>query len=296
MRVIAVVPAWNARPRIARTIDVLLPEVEAVVVVDNGSEDGTGDWLAEHRPEVILVRHEVNLGYPAAVNRSIAEAEALEPGGLLLVNDDVVFDRGAVVTMSKVLSRYPAAAAVSAKMVYRARPGVLNGTGGRFDRDRGWAALRGEGEPDDGRYDDDVVVDYPSGAASLLRWSAVCDVGPLDEAYFLYFEDTDWGLRAGARGWHTRYEPRARAVHVGSAGTAGDPARRRYYNVRNRLLLASRYASRRGRVAAWRETLALAAKQPARRLYAKRRRDADAVLLGVRDHVRGTYGRSAAFG
>jgi GT2 family glycosyltransferase len=296
MRVIAVVPTWNARARIGEVLERLCPQVEAVVVVDNGSTDGTADEVAATRPDVTCLANAENRGWPAAVNQGVARALATGAEGVLLVNDDAVFLRGAVADLARALHDEPVVGAASAHMTYRDRPDVLNGAGGTFDRARGHAALRGAGEMDLKQYADRPGVDYPSGAASLLRASTVEDVGPFDESYFLYFEDTDWGLRARQAGWLTVYVPTARVVHIGSAGTADDPARRRYYNVRNRLLLARRYATGRGRARAWWETIVLLARQPPRWLSASRRRDAEAVWYGVRDHLAGRYGRSERFG
>ena len=200
-------------------------------------------------------------------------------------------DRVAVSTLAE-----PSAGAVSARMLYRDRPGILNGAGGQWWPRRARAVLRGAGEPDRGQYDDLPEVDYPSGAASLLNMAAVDRVGGMDERFYLYFEDADWGLRARAAGWRTLYAPGAVALHVGSAGTAARPARRRYYNVRNRLLLASLHAPVGGRAWAWLETLWLAGRQPARWLWRWRRDDAEAVLAGIVDHVAGRYGRSTRFG
>jgi GT2 family glycosyltransferase len=296
VRVVAVIPSWNAVQRIGDVLTALDGQVEGVVVVDNGSTDGTADWLAEFRPDVTCLALGDNRGYPAAVNLALRQAREASPEGVLLVNDDAVFASDAVAALGDALEGDHGAGAASARMVYADRPGILNGAGGVFDPARGWAALRGAGEPDDGRYDPYPSVDYPSGAASLLRSRALDEVGDFEESFYLYFEDADWGLRAAAQGWRSIYVPGARVVHVGSAGTASDPARRRYYNVRNRLLLASRYASRRGRRAAWLETALLLAKQPLRWLDSGRRRDAEAVFAGVADHLRGRYGRSARFG
>jgi hypothetical protein len=296
MRIIAVIPAWNARHRLPEVLDALAGQVAAIAVIDNGSADGTAAWLRAERPEVTLLARPENQGYARATNTGIAWAGAAGAEAVLLVNDDALFDRSAVAALADALRADPAVGAATAKLVYRDRPDVLNGAGGTFDADHARAGLRGSGEPDHGQYDGPAEVDYPSGAASLLRAAALAAVGGFDERYFLYFEDTDWGLRARAAGWRTVYVPAARVRHLGSAGTAADPARRRYYNVRNRLLLAPDHAGRRGRLWAWLATLVLLAKQPLRWLSPPRRRDAEAVVWAVADASRGRFGRSAQFG
>ena len=296
MRVIAVIPAWNARDRLTDVLEALTGQVSSVVVVDNGSRDGTASWLADCWPSVHTIANHRNEGYPVAVNQGVAWALADGADAVLLVNDDAVFRPGAVQCLAQAVNADEGLGAVTPLMLYRDRPGVINGTGGFFDPHRGRAALRGAGEPDLGQYDRQPDVDYPSGAAALLRREALHTVGELDEAFYLYFEDTDWGLRARHAGWRTEFVPGARVAHVGSASTADDPARRRYYNVRNRLYLARRHASWRGRAWTWLATLALLSKQPARWLFSWRRRDAEAVMWAVADYVGGRCGRSDRYG
>jgi GT2 family glycosyltransferase len=266
----------------------------ATLAVDPIETSTAGRWRLR-LPVLLLVMAE-NLGYPSAVNHGLAWGLAAGARGLLLVNDDALFESGAVAALDRALAEDPRAAAATAKMLYAERVSVLNGTGGRYLPDRAWAALRGEGEPDRGQYDELPWVDYPSGAASLLRPAALESVGLLDEHWYLYYEDVDWGLRARAAGWRTRYVPQARVQHLGSAGTAQDPARRRYYNVRNRLRFARLHAPLAGRTRAWLETLRSLSAQALRWLWPSRRRDAEAVMLAVLDHLRGRYGRSARFG
>lgn len=296
--VVAVVPAWNPGERLPAVLEALAGQVGQVVVVDNASDDDTPRRLAAWRgpPAVDVIRNPDNRGYAAAVNQGIARALARGAAAVLVLNDDAVVTPGAVAVLSAALGAAPRTGAVTARLVYADRPGVLFGAGGTVDLGRGWAWLRGSGEADAGQYDDRPWVDYPSGAASLLAREALADVGMLDEAWYLYFEDVDWGLRAGRRGWRVRYAAGAAVYHVGSAGTARDPARRRYYNVRNRLRFAALHATAAGRAWVWLAALGLLAKQPLRLLSPSRRRDAAAVLCGVLDHVRGRYGRGARFG
>jgi len=304
-QIVAIIPAWNARTRLPAVLASLFGQVAAVVIVDNGSTDGSVEWLRgigegpdppPAWPALHLIANPDNRGYPAAVNQGLKRAAALDASAVLLVNDDARFDPGAVAALAEALQADPQAGAATARLVYAERPDVLNGAGGLYLPGRAWAALRGAGEADLGQYDHHGYADYPSGAASLLRWQSLESVGPLDEAWYLYYEDVDWGLRAAAMGWSTRYVAGARVSHLGSAGTARDPARRRYYNVRNRLRFARRHAPPAGRLRAWLETLRLACLQPLRWLWPRRRRDATAVLLGIADHLRGRYGRSDRFG
>lgn len=298
LRITAVIPTWNGRGRLAESLDGLAGQVDCVVVVDNGSTDGTAAWLAGRTgdPEVVAIHNPDNRGFPAAANQGIARALADGAEAVLLVNDDAIFEAGAVGVLAAVLWEDASAGAVSAKMVYRDRPDRLNGTGGIVDLGRGWAWLRGAGELDRGQYDAVELADYPNGAASLLRRAAIEAVGGFDEAYYLYYEDVDWGLRAYRLGWRTRFAPTGRVHHGGSAATASDPARRRYYNVRNRLRFARLHTRPGGRAWAWLATLGLLAKQAVRWFSRTRRRDAEAVAWGVVDHLRGRYGRSGRFG
>ncbi len=292
--IVAVVPAWNARARLPAVLAALAGQVAAVVVVDNGSDDGTGAWLASW-PEVgvpVTVRgFPDNRGYAAAVNLGLTWALEAGAEAVLLVNDDAVFAPGSVGCLVAALGSDAAVGAASAHMVYAEAPGILNGAGGVVDLARARAALRGAGEVDDGRYAQLRDVDYPSGAASLLTGAALEGAGLLDEAWFLYYEDADWGLRARAAGWRTVYVPEAYVAHIGSAGTAADPARRRYYNVRNRLRFARRHCPWWGWLWAWGATGWLLAKQPVRWVFPERRRDAEAVVRAVADHLGGCYGR-----
>ena len=315
----AVIPAWNARQRLPEVLSALRGQIVGAVVVDNASTDGTGDWLegrgaAVHERDdgvrhdatmprvnapplwIRVIRNPDNRGWPTAVNQGGQAAWDMGAVAVLILNDDALVQPGAVAALARALAEDPRIAATTARLGYRDRPGILNGAGGAVDRQRTFAALRGEGEADEGQYDHSPDPDYPSGAASLISRRAWEAVGAFDEACYLYFEDVDWGLRAREAGWRICYVPQAWVLHLGSAGTATDPARRRYYNIRNRLRFARRWGDRAARRRCWLETMTLAARQPLRWLFPSRRRDAVAVLWGIADYLGGRFGRSERFG
>jgi len=219
-RVFAVIPAWNCRDRIETVLESLAGQVDGIVIVDNASRDGTAEWLATRAisgevadrrlPELRVLLNAENQGWPAAINRGLREAWACGAELALILNDDAQTLPGAVQALQKAVARDGRIAAASARMTYQDRPHVLNGTGGKVDFRRAFAALRGEGEPDFGQFAAAPDPDYPSGAASLIRRVAWESVGPFDEAYYLYYEDADWGLRARALGWRIVYAPAAR--------------------------------------------------------------------------------------
>ncbi len=307
MTTFVVVPTWNARVRLPALRDALAADNPRVIVVDNGSTDGTTDWLRDAVPAWRVLAGSTNGGWAAAVNAGITVARDEGAHAVLLLNDDCRPKSGALDALSAALHADERLGAVTPRLLYENRPDVLNATGLVIDRRRALVRARGDGEPDDGRYADAPWVDAPSGACCLVRTAALDAVGPFDEAAFLYYDDADWGLRAGAAGWRTRYVPAAIAYHDGSAGTADDPARRRYYTVRNRLRFARRHGSPTARSLAWSGAIAALPREAARWATgapsdsrdagrAHRRRSAAAYGWAVLDALRARDGRSERFG
>jgi len=296
-RIVAVIPAWHARERLPALLDALQAEDLPVIVVDNGSQDGSAAWLRAARPEVQLLALGHNHGWAGAINRGVAAARESGESAVLLLNDDCLPAPGAPSILAAALADQSRLGAVTPRLVYAARPGVLNSTGSLWDPRRARVTTRGDGEPDDGRYADARAVDAPSGACCLIRMAALLEVGPFDEQSFLYYDDVDWGLRAAAAGWPTAYVPEAVAHHHGSLGTADDAPRRRYYNVRNHLRFARRHATGRGVLRAWAEAVIDMPRQLLRACGPPARRaDAFARLHGLADALRGVAGRSERYG
>jgi GT2 family glycosyltransferase len=192
-----------------------LPPVE-VVVVDNGSSDGSVDLLRERFPDARVLAFAENRGFAAAVNAGIAEANAEL---VAFLNNDAVADPGWLAELAACLERHPGAAAATSKLVLADDSGRLDGAGDGLTRSF-LPYVRGHGEPDDGRYGDEVEVFGASGAAAVWHASVLRELGGFDERFFAYYEDVDLSFRARLRGYEIWYAPRAVVRHA-RGGTAG---------------------------------------------------------------------------
>jgi len=191
-----------------------------VVVIDDGSSDGTAEWLREQRPEVELIAHEGNLG----VTRSLNEGLQLARGEFIaLLNNDVELAPDCLERLLADLRAHPRAAVSTPKLLDFGDRTRLDGAGDTYSR-WGMATRRGHGDPDRGQYDAAEQVMGACAAVAVYRREAIEQVGGMDEGFFAYLEDVDWSLRARLAGWECRYEPAAVAFHMGSATLGSGPS------------------------------------------------------------------------
>ena len=225
-----IIPAWNGKEYIDDCLNSLLaqdyPDFE-VIVVDNGSSDGTPDWVAEHFPAVTLIRNKKNLGFAGGVNVGLRAATGKI---LALFNQDAVAEPGWLTSMANGLMASPDIGIAGCKIYYRDTK-VMWHAGVWMTGELGQPVHRGDGETDCGQYDSVVEADAVTGAAMAIRRDTLDDIGLLDEDYFLYFEDIDFCLRARAAGYVVVYLPRAVAHHHVSASLGpGSVPTLRYYH------------------------------------------------------------------
>ena len=236
--VTAMIVHYEAEPAmLRRCLDSLraqtYPSLE-VVLVDNGSGPGALDPVAAGYPEVQVVRLPRNLGFAAGVNRGIAAAR----GELVLpLNFDVELDPDCVGELVKVLAEEDDLAGVAPKTVFMHDRHLIDSVGNLIDP-FGSAYNMGIGQLDIGQYDLCERVFGVCFAAALCRKVAFGEsaVGPLDESYFLYYEDVDWCYRANLLGWRFRTAPRAVVAHVHSAAARRLDYAVKYYLIQRNLL------------------------------------------------------------
>lgn len=198
---------------------------DAVWVIDAGSSDGSIVRMRAAHPGVRVLPVE-NQGFSAGNNRGL---EATTAPFVLLLNPDAVLAPGALTTLLDVMDADPRAAIV-APVVVDPGGGIQAGSWGRFPTlaVRAGLGLRRFTRRIAGRRDAPPLpaqrreVDWVTGAAMLVRRDAVADAGPMDEAFFLYYEDIEWCHRMRDHGWRVLLEPAATVTHhLGSSAAQG---------------------------------------------------------------------------
>ena len=257
-RVRAVILCWNNAELIDRCLQHVLGTYWSgelhVVVVDNGSTDGSVDRWDERYPDVTLIETGENLGYAAGMNRGLEDLDDVD--AVALVNSDAYVDPGWLRPLAHALDADQGLGAASPKILFAGEePPRINNAGNVVGPT--WELHdRGYGEPDDGRYDREEDVWGWCGAAVLLRRRYLDDVGRFDERLFLYAEDADLSWRGARRGWRYRYVPTSvvHHEHRASSGQERTPLLD-HLNRRNRLVVVTRHGGLRGAATAWARAL-----------------------------------------
>lgn len=228
-----VLVSWNTRDLLAAAVASVPPAAAGapteIVVVDNASTDGSPEWVADHHPEVTLIRNTANEGFGRANNRGFAASTAPY---ILLLNSDAALRPGALEVLVESLAAHPEAGAVGARLVFpdgrfqasyadfptlRSEALALAGLAARIHGPR--YPSREEADSREAR-----EVDWVGGACVLLRRTALDAAGGFDPDYHMYSEELDLCRRVWRAGWTVRYCPAAVAAHHGGQSTRQRPA------------------------------------------------------------------------
>ena len=186
------------------------PNLE-IYVVDNGSWDGSCEFVQSNYPRVRLVRFAENLGFAKAYNPAIARVKAEYV--ILLNNDTVVLNPGWIALLVDQAERDPVIAVVGCKLVTLEDHRVLDSVGGMGIKYwRGFVDI-GRYEVDRGQYDRPIIPLSACGAAMLVRRDTFMQVGGFDPRFYAYLEDVDLCWRLRLLGYGIIYEPSARVAH-----------------------------------------------------------------------------------
>jgi hypothetical protein len=292
-KVAAVVLNWNQEQDSTECL-ASLRAVESVqlrvILVDNGSAPDSVDRLERKFPEALVIRLPENRGFATGNNVGIERALKEGVTHILLLNNDTLVQPTFLVPLLKGLNQ-PGIGVAGPKIYHHPDVTRIWFAGGMIDWPTGRQWHLGANETDDGRWAAPRDVDYVTACCLLAPAWLFQEIGGLDERYFIYFEETDWNLRARARGYRCRYVPDSQIYHkVSQAMKTGSPTSD-YYYARNRLLFFRTHAPMRYRL--W--LIALYTARSLRFAFTLRERglaqNAAAVTWGIRDFYGSKFGK-----
>jgi GT2 family glycosyltransferase len=206
----------------------------AVILVDNGSPDGSGDRLRRRFPELEYVQTDANLGYTGGNNAGIARALEIGFDYVLVLNNDTLVEPGAIDRLVETAESEEGVGAVGPKIVYADDPERAWFAGGKLDRIRAVGRHLPDRPPPGAAGFRPAEVSFLTGCCMLLPVPVIRRVGMFEEEYFMYLEDADLSLRLAAAGYRLIYEPRARILHRVPLAVASPAPYQIEYRDRNR--------------------------------------------------------------
>ena len=253
MKSAVVILNWNGKGFLQKYLPVLLeytpPEYGRVIIADNGSTDGSTDFLKKNYPDTRLIEFDRNYGFTGGYNRAFREIDAEY---YILINSDIRVTEGWIGQLIDFMERHPDVGICMPKILSEAEPRKFEyagACGGFIDR-YGYPFCRGrilsEIEEDEGQYDTPMEIFWASGACMAVRSSIYRQLNGLDELFFAHMEEIDFCWRAQLLGWQVWNVPQSVIYHVGGGALPNESPRKLYLNFRNNLLMLHKNLPRRG--------------------------------------------------
>jgi len=223
--------AWEYRP-VAKPIPYALYDSPDVAFASTAPE-----------AQVILIRNGGNLGYAGGNNIGMRFAlEVLSADFVWVLNNDTVVDRRAMSYLREALTLRPDAAMLGSRLMQYHAPDTIQALGGG-KLDARWAldTQIGRGQTTHEAVDQLIELEHVIGASMFIRSEVIRDVGPIDESYFLYREETDWCVEVRKQGWRLFYCPQSIVWHKEGHSAGFKSGVHDYYAVRNMLYLIQKH-------------------------------------------------------
>jgi GT2 family glycosyltransferase len=206
-----IILTWNGKDLLRECLSSLASQTyseKEVIVVDNGSTDGTVQFVKGTFGTLVsrVIENTFNTGFSKGCNQGI---QASKGELVAFLNNDCRAQPGWIETMVRAALSHPEAGMFACKILLSHDPSLIDNAGHLLFPD-GLNFSRGRLERDIKQYDRSEEVFFPSGAASVFRRELLLDIKGFDEDFFAYGDDADLGLRARLRGWSCLYVPDAR--------------------------------------------------------------------------------------
>ncbi len=233
-----IIPNWNGKKFLKVCLDSLKKQTFRdfeTIIVDNGSEDGSIEYLEKNYEWVRIVALPENIGFAGGCNRGM---EAAEGAWVLLMNNDTEADPDWLKHVALAIKEKPEYSFFSTKILMFNQRDMLDGTGDFMSRSL-FVFRYGQFDIDKGQYDDLGEIFSPCGASAVYKKAMLDDIGMLDEDFFAYLEDIELGFRAHLAGYKGWFIPDSKIYHIGGASTDSEQMSPWVYrqNIRNMFLV-----------------------------------------------------------
>ncbi len=227
-----IIPNWNGKNLLAECLVSLDEQVFTnfeIIVVDNGSIDGSIEYIEQNFPNVKLVKLNKNFGFAKAINGGVKKALGEY---VVLLNNDTKVDKLWLKELVKMADDHPEVASVGSKILNFFNPKIIDGVGILIN-EVGQAKSLGWQEEDLGQYEKVQYVFGVTGGAGLFKKDIFIKVGMFDEHYFMYSEEVDWAFRAQFLGYKSIYCPKAIVFHKHKSTAKKLPQHLEYWQFKN---------------------------------------------------------------
>jgi GT2 family glycosyltransferase len=236
-----VIVNWNGMHLLGECLDSLLAQQAGdfeIIVVDNGSQDGSREYIQAHYRSVRLVALPDNRGFAGGNNAGIRIASGKY---IALLNNDTRLDPAWLANLLREAETGLAGTGMwASKILSYDEPSVFDNVGLLLYPD-GLGRGKGRLEKDIGQYNQREEALFPSGCAGLYRKEMLDEIGLFDEEFFAYADDVDLGLRARLAGWGCIYVPAAKVYHKYSASSSAHSPFKAFLVERNRIWVLLKY-------------------------------------------------------
>jgi len=221
MKVSVVTPNYNGKDFLYAYFESLNKnsnEIGEVIIVDNGSNDGSQEFIRNYREKVdfpiVLIENSQNLGFAEAVNQGISKARY---DYIFSLNNDTVVEKSAILELLNLLNTDGRIFSVSSKMIQFDNPKLVDDAGDDYTL-LAYTKKRGNNQNLNKFIEVSEIFSSCAGAA-LYRKDLLEELGGFDSEFFAYMEDVDLGYRARINGYKNMFCPNAIVYHIGSATT-----------------------------------------------------------------------------
>jgi GT2 family glycosyltransferase len=215
-----------------------------IVVIDNGSKDGSSDAIEARFPGITIVRNPTNVGFAEGSNQGIRCAIRNGAAYILLLNNDTVIDKGMISCLVETAAARKNRVAVSPKMLDGYEPSRLWFVFGKTSLWTGIFSNPAYNAPAETVFHPVISMEYASGCCILMPRELINAVGEFNPRFFAYCEDVEWSLRARRLGFQLLCDTRAELWHYIASTGGKNPSRMRYLMTRNHIWTLRKHATK----------------------------------------------------